>query len=147
VDRSDYDQFVYPLDMHDRYVENATVAAEHKIGAYGKGWLHYAGMVKFDPDRTDTASCEGHLEATSGPSGNIVVSGWASMGSAADLLIVIVDSADKTVGYGNTGYERRDVAEAVKGTPRDAGWMGFANVAKGPISAYVYRDGKFYNLS
>ncbi|WP_281663876.1 hypothetical protein [Paraburkholderia fungorum] len=147
MDRPDYDQFVYPRAMHDRYVENATFAAEHKIGAYGKGWLHDAGMIKFDPDRTDSASCEGHLEATSGPSGNIAVSGWAAIGSAADLLIVIVDSADKTVGYGVTGYERRDVAEAVKGAPRDAGWMGFANVAKGPISAYVYRDGKFCKLS
>lgn len=146
LDRTDYDQFVYPLSMHDKYVEDADFAADYEVGPYSRGWLRDAGVVKFDPTRQVAQACQGHLEATSAANGIITVSGWAAEGNAHDLLIVIVDSTGKTIGYGVTGYLRPDVAKAIKGAPEDAGWTGFADVKEGPISAYVYSHGKFCKL-
>lgn len=146
LDDPDADAMVYPAYMHDLLIKNAQYGEEHRVGIYNAEWLSNAGKVEFDPALTDASRCIGHFEATSASSGKITASGWATDGQQSDLLILLVDSANRTVGYGVTGLERPDVADAVSAAPRDAGWMGLADIDRGPIFAYVYTQGKFCRL-
>jgi hypothetical protein len=145
-DRPDYDALIYPANMHEIYMKDAEYGARHRIGVYAEDWLRDAGVVKFDPKLVDRDVCQGHVDATSGDKGKIVVGGWASAGHREDLLILITDDQNQTIGYGVTGQARPDVAKLIHGAPADSGWTAIATVDHGPLSAYAYVLGRFCPL-
>lgn len=149
LDHPDYDALLFSRQDHDRFLENATFAASAGIGPYGRGWLHDAGVIKFDSKRIDASLCSGFLESSTPDAVGLVAHGWAAPNreTNASTLIVLVDSDNNTVGYGVTGARRSDVAKSVKGARQDSGWTGFAKKIAGPLSAYAYTDGKFCPLA
>jgi hypothetical protein len=148
LDHPVFDARIYPASAHDVYADNANFAASQGIGPYGRGWLHDAGMVKFDAGLVDPALCVGYVDSVTPDDVGEVAHGWAFSrdGGADSLLILLVDSAGSTVGYGVTGMNRPDVRKAIKGAPRSSGWTGFARHGDDALNAYVYTAGKFCPL-
>lgn len=149
LDHPAYDALIFPATAHDRYVDGADFSASRNIGPYGRGWLHDAGIVKYDPAKRDDSLCHGFIEPARTDSVGITVGGWmiARDADAGSALIVLTDNAGQTVGYGITGAARPDVSRAVPGAPDNAGWTGFARADAGALSAYAYVDNKFCKLS
>ena len=149
LDHPIYDAAVYPAGEHDNFVAKANFAAAKNIGPYGGGWLHDAGVVKFDSAQVDTKLCEGFLDTQTEDDVGLVVSGWAVMlpFKQASLLIVLVDADGQTAGYGVTGGSRPDVVAAYKGAPGDSGWIGFAKRTGQSLRAYAYVSDKFCPLA
>jgi hypothetical protein len=123
--------------MHEIYVKGAEYGARHRFGVYAEDWLRDAGVVKFDHKLIDREVCQGHVDAAPGDKGQIVVGGCASTGRNEDLLILITDDSNRTVGYGVTGAGP-DIAKLIHGAPADSGWLAIATVNHGPLSAYAY---------
>ncbi|WP_322103460.1 hypothetical protein [Paraburkholderia sp. J41] len=149
LDHPNYDALIFSSQDHDRFIDKANFAAAAGIGPYGRGWLHDAGVVKFDSKLVDASLCLGLVEASEPDAAGLAVYGWAVPTHDADTstLIVLVDSSGRTVGYGVTGATRTDIAKSVKGAPTDSGWTGFAKKVDGPLSAYAYTAGKFCPLT
>jgi hypothetical protein len=148
LDHPIYDATVYPASAHEVYADNASFAASKGIGPYGRGWLHDAGTVKFDAARVDPALCEGYVDTRSSDAVGEVVTGWAFTRDRKvhSLLILLVDKAGQTVGYGVTGANRYDVKKTIHGAPLSSGWSAFAHHIDGPLSVYVYTGAKFCPL-
>ena len=145
LDHPELDALIFPAEFHSRYIDNANFAAAQNIGPYGRGWLHDAGIVKYDPAKRDDLLCLGALEPVHADASGTAAGGWMIDHGAGSSLIVLTDDSGQTVGYGVTGASRPDVRRAVPGAPSNAGWKGFAHYA-GNLSAYAYVDGKFCRL-
>ncbi|EEA00969.1 hypothetical protein BH160DRAFT_3745 [Burkholderia sp. H160] len=148
LDHEDLDSAIFPLNVHSVYEREAKFAAEHEIGPYSRGWLHDAAIVKFDKDLVDDSRCTGFLESVTPDAVGMTASGWAvsHIQSHGPLLIVLVNPAGETVGYGVSGKRRPDVKETLKNAPSDAGWTGFAKPGQKDLSAYVLIGDKFCPL-
>lgn len=148
LDHPNLDAMIYPASAHDAFADNAKYAASHAVGLYGRGWLRDAGTVKFDTGRVDPALCEGYVDSHSPDAVGEVVNGWAFARNRRthSLLILLVDKAGDTVGYGVTGANRPDVVKAVHGAPASSGWTAFAHHGDGPFNVYAYTEGKFCPL-
>ncbi|MFX1695363.1 hypothetical protein [Paraburkholderia sp. A1RO-1] len=145
VDHLEYEGLVYPLSLGTTFKSHATTANEYQIGPYGSGWLHDAGIVKYDPVKTDPTLCAGNLEEVKHDKVGQTASGWvvAKNYAQASTLILLVDGTGKTAGYGVTGQSRPDVQKVVAGAPPDAGWIGFADGGAQNVRPYAYIGGKF----
>ncbi|MFM0231731.1 hypothetical protein [Paraburkholderia sediminicola] len=148
LDHPELDAAIFPASVHERYVNQADYAAAANIGPYGVGWLHDAGIVNFDPDKVDQTSCDGFMDGTQTDNVGRVSTGWAIARKyqGGDVLVLLVDTAGRTVGYGVSGMLRLDVRKAISDAPRDTGWTGFAKSGDGPLNAYAYIGGKFCPL-
>ncbi|MFM0427798.1 hypothetical protein PQQ75_02190 [Paraburkholderia aspalathi] len=148
LDRPQLDSAIFPLNVHDVYVREANFAAEYEIGPYSRGWLHDAGIVKFDKSLVDASRCTGFLEATSADSAGIEAAGWVvpNVKSRDSLLIVLTNPAGETVGYGVSGKARPDVKASQKDAGNDAGWTGFAKPDQKNLDAYALIGDKFCPL-
>lgn len=149
LDHPQFESAIYPLDGLDRFRANADFAAADNIGPYGRGWLHDAGIVKFDPMLVNAGLCEGFIESQSADTMGLIAHGWAVARRFKEpsLLIVLVDANGQTLGYGVTGQARADVARSIHGAPDDSGWIGFAKTGVQPLHAYAYVGGKFCPLA
>ncbi|SDQ32690.1 hypothetical protein SAMN05443245_0929 [Paraburkholderia fungorum] len=148
LDQPNFDNYVYPTSMHTLYMEFTRYASTENIGPYSAGWLHDAGVVRYDPLRRDDSLCSGTFESAIQAESGHQVFGWvAPKKSRQDaVLVVVTDSSGRTIGYGVSGMSRADVAQHIAGAPLDAGWSGFTGKADfGP--AYAYLDGKFCLLA
>lgn len=143
MDHPGYDKLIYPPVARANLIEQATYAAQKNLGPYKTGWLHDAGIVKYDPSLRDDARCVGFLDGTGTDEIGRTARGWAIATQFAqpETLVVLVDEGNQTVGYGVTGMSRPDV----KDKP-DAGWIGFAKQGNGPMQAYAYVGGKYCHL-
>ncbi len=120
-------------------------AREAGIGVYGSAWWRQVGTVRYREAARDDRICSGSVDALSPPGQAPNAQGWVNTTPpSADVLIVLTDEKNETVGYGITGQSRRDVAKAVPGARRDAGWKGIATAT--PVNAYAYLDGSFCKL-
>lgn len=148
LDHPELDAAIFPANSHDRYVNQADYAAAANIGPYGSGWLHDAGIVDFDPGKVDQTLCNGILGGTQTDKVGRVSTGWviARKYQDDDVLVLLVDTSGRTVGYGVSGMSSPDVKKVISDAPRDAGWTGFAKSGDGPLSAYAYIGGKFCPL-
>ncbi|MFM0559295.1 hypothetical protein [Paraburkholderia sediminicola] len=148
LDHPELDAAIFPADSHERYVNQADYAAAANIGPYRSGWLHDAGIVNFDPGKIDQTLCNGSLDGTQADNAGRVSTGWviARKYQGGDVLVLLVDTAGQTLGYGVSGMSRPDVRKAVASAPRDSGWTGFARSGDGPLNAYAYIGGKFCPL-
>ena len=143
LDHPEYSGKMFPLIAHDRFLNQADFAAAMDIGPYASGWLHDAGVVKYDPALRDDALCVGFLDGSGTDEIGRTARGWAIATRFAqpETLVVLVDEGNQTVGYGVTGMSRPDV----KDKP-DAGWLGFARRGSGQLQAYAYVGGKYCHL-
>ncbi|MFM0178365.1 hypothetical protein PQR52_07845 [Paraburkholderia aspalathi] len=148
LDHPELDAAIFPANSHERYIDQADYAALANIGPYGSGWLHDAGIVNFDPGKIDHTLCDGSLEGTRPDNVGRVSTGWviARKYRGGDVLVLLVDTVGRTMGYGVSGMSRPDIRKANSGGPRDAGWTGFAKSGDGPLNAYAYIGGKFCPL-
>jgi hypothetical protein len=148
LDHDSYDSLLYPLAGHNRYIERASYAAQKGIGPYGSGWLHDAGIVRYDSSLRDDSLCVGFLEIQERDSVGATARGWAVTKRFAEpgTLIVLANTAGETVGYGVTGMARPDVPKGIAGSQRHPGWVGFARQDEGPLSAYAYVGNRFCKL-
>lgn len=147
MDHQNYDALIYPSTHHDRYLKFAAMAAEDRIGPYAKGWLHDAGVVKYDPDKRNDSLCVGFLDAVHSDEFGTTANGWivAKTNSDDPLLVVLANAAGETVGYGVTGINRPDVMQSIPGARIDAGWVGFIS-KQHTLTAYGYFNGEFCKL-
>jgi hypothetical protein len=148
LDHQDLDGLIFPLNVHYVYEQEANFAAEYEIGPYSRGWLHDAGLVKFDKDLVDGSRCTGYLESVTTDSVGITASGWAvsPVRRHGSLLIVLVNPAGETVGYGVSGRKRDDVKANVKHAPGNSGWVGFAKPGQKDLRAYALVGDRFCPL-
>ncbi|WP_144108555.1 hypothetical protein [Paraburkholderia sp. BCC1886] len=148
LDRPKLDNLIFPPDVHYVYEREAKFAAENQIGPYSRGWLHDAGLVRFDKDFVDATRCAGFLESTHTDDTGIVASGWVVPHITTDrsLLVVMVNGDGQTVGYGVSGRSRPDVEGFIKGAPKGAGWSGFAKAGEKNLSAYALIGDRFCPL-
>lgn len=148
LDHQELDGLIYPLSAHSIYADNAKFAAEYEIGPYSSGWLHDAGIVRFDKDLVDSSRCTGFLDTVTPDSVGITASGWvvAPAHRHSTLLIVLVNPAGETVGYGVSGKKRDDVKASIRNAPRDAGWVGFAKPGEKDLRAYALVGDRFCPL-
>jgi hypothetical protein len=148
LDHQDLDTALFPLNVHSIYEREANFAAQYEIGPYSRGWLHDAGIVKFDKDRVDGSLCIGFLETVAPDAVGMEVSGWvvSHIRSNMSRLIVLVNPAGETVGYGVSGKMRPDVKATLKDVPRDTGWIGFAKPGQKDLTAYALIGDKFCPL-
>jgi hypothetical protein len=148
LDRPALDTLIFPLNVHEVYVREANFAAEYQIGPYSKGWLHDAGIVKFDKNLVDASRCVGYLDTTSADATGIEVAGWVvpHVNVNDSVLILLVNQAGETVGYGVSGRKRPDVKATQKGASSYAGWTGFAKPGQEKLSAYALIGDKFCPL-
>jgi len=132
---------------YDRFLAEAAWAAANRVGVYGSlPWLRDAGAVQFDRAHEDDRRCYGVLERIDPDPRGDRISGWAvSRSGSANLLVLLVDREGRTVGYGVTGATRHDLES--KGLPSESGWVGFAKVGSGRLTAYLYLDGRSCRLS
>lgn len=147
-DQPYYDSTIYNLaELHHYYLHLANFANLEQIGPYSKGWLHDAGIVKYDPALRDDTLCEGTFERAIKAETGHQVFGWLIPKRYArdTTLIVVTDQADKTIGYGVSGMARKDVRAAYPDASLDAGWSGFTGSADFG-AAYAYLGGKFCKL-
>jgi hypothetical protein len=144
LDHMEYEGTVYPLH-NPVFGMRATTANEYQIGPYGSGWLHDAGFVKFDASREDASLCTGFLDGVKQDTVGQTASGWvvSKKFAQSSTLILLVDGAGKTVGYGVTGEQRPDVQKAVIDAPLDSGWIGFAEKDAHGVRPYAFIGGKF----
>ncbi|WP_321941343.1 hypothetical protein [Paraburkholderia tropica] len=149
LDHLEYDAKLYPPTRHDNLIVSAEFAAADNLGPYGRGWLHDAGIVKFDASRVDSALCDGFMESISTDAVGRVAEGWAvaRQFQESSLLIVLVNANGQTVGYGVTGRSRPDVKRANRAVPSDSGWVGFAQIGGPSLRGFVYVGGKFCPLN
>jgi hypothetical protein len=146
LDHDSYDSLLYPLAGHNRYIERASYAAQKGIGPYGSGWLHDAGLVRFDPKRIDRTVCLGSFDSASKDDVAYAVSGWVSADSYSNEdVLVLITQGTRTVGYAVSGRPRPDVRKIIRSAPLDSGWMGFSRAGDG-LNAYAYIEGKFCPL-
>lgn len=147
LDHPEFSGKLFPLSAHDRFLNHASFAAAMDIGPYASGWLHDAGIVKYDRSLRDDTLCAGYLEQIGRDAIGRTAAGWvfAQQYRQPSTLIVITDANDDTIGYGVTGMKRPDVSRQT-GAPDDAGWYGFAKEGSGTLQAYAYVGGKFCSL-
>ncbi|RTZ43169.1 hypothetical protein EKL30_09800 [Candidimonas sp. SYP-B2681] len=147
IDRPDLTSAVFFADQRNYLMEQARFAAEINFGPYGSGWLHDAGVVKFDPARVDPAMCTGSYDMLRRLPEGMDAAGWVVLKrpTADRVLILLVDGANATVGYGVSGAIRDDV-NAYSGVGRYRGWMGLIKAGASPAKAYAYDQGKFCEL-
>ncbi|WP_321878499.1 hypothetical protein [Paraburkholderia bannensis] len=145
LDHPEYEGQIYPLDHGPIFGQRATTANQYQIGIYGSGWLHDAGLVKFDPSRVDAELCTGYLDSIKQDSVGQTASGWLVVKKYAQpsTLVLLVDGTGKTVGYGVTGQQRPDVQKAVPGATRESGWLGFMERGAQGVRPYAFVAGKF----
>ena len=148
LDRPQLDGAIFPLNVHYVYEREANFAAEYEIGPYSHGWLHDAGLVKFDKSLVDASRCNGFLESTRSDDVGIEANGWVAphIRTYDSTLVVLVNPAGDTVGYGVSGRVRPDVRASQKSAPRDSGWVGFAKPGQSDLSAYALIGDKFCPL-
>jgi hypothetical protein len=147
LEHTEYTKLLFPLELHSRFEQKAHLAIDHKLGVYSQQWLIDAGTLKYDPNVRNDSLCRGQLNTVTGDSVGMRLAGWATGGSDRDgTIIVIVDSAANTVGYGVTGQARPDVVKAIPGAPPDAGWVAFAKRVESPLTAYAYVHGAFCKI-
>ncbi|WP_434113412.1 hypothetical protein [Paraburkholderia caffeinilytica] len=134
---------IFPLIAHDRFLNQADFASAMNIGPYASGWLHDAGVVKYDPALRNDALCVGFLDGAGADEIGRTARGWAIATRFAqpETLVVLVDESNQTVGYGVTGMSRPDVKDKL-----DSGWLGFAKRGSGQLQAYAYVGGKYCHL-
>lgn len=120
-------------------------ARDAGIGVYGSDWWPQVGTVRYRAAARNDRICSGSVDSLSPPGQKLGAQGWVkSSPPSADVLIVLTDKNDETVGYGISGQSRPDVAKVVPGARRDAGWIAIAT--EQPVSAYAYVDGSFCKL-
>ncbi|CAB3742454.1 hypothetical protein LMG24238_06885 [Paraburkholderia sediminicola] len=138
-DNEALDLSVYP--GHLNYLTTSGWADAWGIGPYGKGWLHDAGIVKYDPALRDDGRCIGTLDEAKDGSAR----GWlvAKMYRNGPTLVVLVHNG-QTVGYGVSGEGRPDVKRSISIAPADAGWRGFT--PSDDVQAYAWLGGRFCAL-
>lgn len=143
LDHPKYGSLIFPADAHGRFVDHAKYAAETNLGPYRSGWLHDAGIVKYDPALRDDNRCIGMFDGID----NGEARGWLIAKQFEDgPTLVVLTHGDSTVGYGVTGDRRPDVAASQEGAPADAGWRGFASTSD-VTGAYAYLGGQFCQLT
>jgi hypothetical protein len=136
-----------PIDLPSGWADLATYAKQSRVGFYSRDWLRDAGSVIFDPQARDDSFCMGMFDRIETTSLGERLQGWATLQShSGTVLITVVDRNGSTVGYGINGEIRMDVATAIPETARNTGWTAFARPAAGPLTAYVYANGKFCRL-
>ncbi|WP_153242508.1 hypothetical protein [Frateuria defendens] len=148
IDHPEYDAKIFPEDRHDTLVQLSDIADRYQIGMYGKGWLHDAGMVQFDPTKLDPGICEGRVDTVTKDASGYVVSGWVAPRKYSDknVLIVVAGVDGKTVGYGVTGRERVDVYKIIPSAGRESGWTAFSRSGDG-IRVYAFLGQRFCELA
>ncbi|QGR60438.1 hypothetical protein FOC27_09485 [Burkholderia multivorans] len=147
LDQPYFDSKVYPAQLHGYYITFAEFANTEQIGPWATGWLHDAGIVKYDPALRDDSLCTGTFDRAVKAEQGYQAFGWvlAKKYARDATLIVMTDRADQTIGYGVSGAVRKDVAKVIPGAPLDAGWSGFASNDRFG-GAYAYLGGKFCQL-
>lgn len=147
VDRPETTGAIYPPAGRGQLLEYARYAADTKFGPYASGWLHDAGVVKFSSAQVDNTLCSGYFDTIEKDSNGPVATGWVSTkrNRSAPVLILLVDSADRTVGYGISGSSRPDV-KRLMGARGDTGWKAFAARDSAPTAAYAYETGRFCKI-
>lgn len=145
VDHPELVQHIFFPHQRAYLLKAAKYAEETNFGPYASGWLHDAGLVKFDPALVDSSVCRGSYDALRHPETGFDAQGWALNKRGDRLLIVLTDADSKTVGYGVTGSERLDVAKAL-GSGKDSGWTAFTQAGTNPVKAYGYSMGRFCPL-
>ncbi len=147
LDQPYYDRSVYPASLHHFFIQLSDFANVEQIGVYSSGWLHDAGIVKYDPRLQDDSLCDGTFERIIKAESGHQVFGWLvpRKYGRESTLVVVTDPAGQTVGYGVTGMKRPDVKAGLPGAPSDAGWSGFVNT-ENVANAYAYIGGKFCEL-
>ncbi|NML30844.1 hypothetical protein [Paraburkholderia antibiotica] len=147
LDHPEFAAKLFPPSAHERFLNQASFAAAMDIGPYASGWLHDAGIVKYDSQLRDDSLCVGFHEHTGTDAIGRNATGWAIAQQYRQpaTLIVLTNENGDTVGYGVTGMERKDVAKQTNG-PADAGWYGFAKNGPGNLQAFAYVGGKFCSL-
>lgn len=145
IDRPDLVQSIFFPRLRPYLLGEAQYAADTNFGPYASGWLHDAGLVKFDPAKV-VPGCQGSLDRIDSAPTSLTISGWAQTPHKRDELIVLTDASGATIGYGVTGQARPDVERAMLGAGANTGWIGFAKRTTGPVSAYAYTRGAFCKL-
>lgn len=147
LDQPKIDDTIYPISLHTLYMQFTDFANVEQIGPYSTGWLHDAGIVKYDPSLRDDSLCDGAFERAIKAESGYQVFGWVApkkYGRDA-TLVVVTDSSGRTIGYGVSGMSRADVAQNIKGARLDSGWSGFTRGADFG-AAYAYLGGRFCAL-
>lgn len=118
---------------------------ETGAGVQGSLWWPQVGVVRYSASARDDRLCSGSVDRLVAAGPQRGARGWVTTSPpSADVLIVLTDQADRTVGYGISGQARPDVARAVPGARRDSGWIAIAEAS--PAHAYAYVDGRFCRL-
>jgi peptidoglycan/LPS O-acetylase OafA/YrhL len=145
--RPELEALLFPAEAREHFSALATFAEKKHVALYGKTWLKDAGEIEFDPTMQDDSLCDGFIDAVQSDKVGPVVRGWLTTRTGqSNVLVVLVSTAGRTIGYGLTGMPRPDVASAISGAPKNAGWEGFATKTDGPIRAFGYLHGKFCAL-
>ncbi|MGF6525836.1 acyltransferase family protein [Variovorax sp. PvP013] len=118
---------------------------EAGIGVYGTHWWPQVGVVRYDASARDDRRCSGSVDMLVATGPQRGARGWVTTSPpSADVLIVLTDQSDETVGYGISGQARPDVTRAVPGARHDSGWIAIAEAP--PARAYAYVEGRFCRL-
>ncbi|WP_322042776.1 glycosyltransferase family 87 protein [Paraburkholderia sp. J67] len=141
----EYVQYVYPLNQLAAFEKRATTANLYQIGPYRSGWLHDAGLVKFDATRIDPSLCIGSMDAIRPDTAGQTAVGWvvATQYAQPSTLIVLADGQGNTVGYGVTGIKRPDIRKLIPDAPHDSGWVGFVEKDAHAVRPFAYVGGEF----
>ncbi len=149
VDRPDLVPAIFFADQRAYLLEMARHAADTGFGPYASGWLHDAGMVKYDPAKVDDVLCTGSFDMVRRLPTGIEASGWVVLKEQEPhrdrVLVLLTDASSATVGYGVSGAVREDV-DTFYGYGRHTGWAALVYPGTVPTQAYAYTNGKFCKL-
>jgi hypothetical protein len=145
LDHTDLDSKIFPGSAHQILINYIKEANDYQIGLWGSGWLHDAGLVRFDPTNVAEDQCVGYVDSIGSDSVGRIASGWviSKKNAQSPILVLLVDEDNRTVGYGVTGALRPDVHGRVENAPTDAGWVGFAAPDAKVLHPYALVGGKF----
>ncbi|WP_410865200.1 hypothetical protein [Paraburkholderia sp. SIMBA_027] len=148
VDDPEYSGLIYPIAARPALRADVKWAVNTEFGPFASGWLHDVGLVRFSPDQVDNDVCTGYLDEIKTNASNVSATGWVVTKRERDepVLILMVDAAGNTVGYGVSGSIRYDVRNAMHANLH-SGWAGLAPAGVHPVKAYAYELHKFCELT
>lgn len=146
IDDPDIAGAIYPVASRPALRVDARWADDTEFGPFGYGWLHDAGLVRFSPDKVDPKICFGYMDTVVTKPGVTTATGWVvtARQRKSPVLILLVDAAGQTVGYGVSGSIRYDVQKATHSN-LNVGWTALSRSR--PAAAYAYELHRFCPLS
>jgi hypothetical protein len=148
IDDPDHSGLIYPMSARPALRHDVTWAVNTEFGPFADGWLHDAGLVRFSASEVDNSLCKGYVDEIKVNAADVFVNGWVvtTRQRSDPILIVLVDAAGNTIGYGVSGSLRYDVRDAMHANLH-SGWAALAPGGAKPVRAFAYDMHRFCELT